>query len=247
MAGSALLAAAAFVAVMVFSPVEGVRARSRPGPPRPVFSLYEQGQRVRAAMSEGRNLAAVNIAGQTAARFPDEPQAWLLKVQAEFAAGLPAEASESAERLERAVDAQGPPRRPRNEAERSYRLAWAGLVRGRPGEARERFRHAAEVYAEATEGVMSEAVRQYNLASYLAMAGEVDLAAEHFARAVDEGYPERLNDGRGEPGWWRADPDLDPIRRHRLYLDAVVVLEERERAAGPDETRRRPGTDASAG
>lgn len=221
-AWSGVLAAASFVAVMVFAPVDvprlGMTEATRD------TTVHRQAVRIRRALGEGRNMAALSIGNQTVELFPEDPEAWLWKVLAEHATGRLAEARSSGERLAELTESEPEPSDPLGLSARLYRLAWASVVRGdRPG-SRPLFLEAAALYEPATVGLVDEAIRRYNLACYLGMGGEIDRAAEQFALAVDAGYG-------GDAGWWRVDPDLNPIREHRLYRDASVVLERAEEEA----------------
>lgn len=215
---SALLAVATFVAMLVYAPMPDARSRG------PVFvpaSVEDQAARIRRALAEGRHAAAVSIANQTTEQFPEDPDAWLWQVQVQHALGHEAGAGVAAEQLLRTTDASPIPAGPLAQALRSYRLGWANWALSRQDAALAHFTDAANLYALSSDGLVDEPIRQYNLASFLAMSGQPERAAEHFALAVNANY-------RADAGWWKVDPDLDPIRTQRAYLDAGVVLERRE-------------------
>jgi tetratricopeptide (TPR) repeat protein len=214
---SALLAVATFVVVLVFAPMP---QRGR-GPVFVPASVEDQAARMRRALAEGRHAAAVSIANQTTEQFPDDPEAWLWQVQVQHALGHEAGARVAAEQLLRVTESRPLPAGPLTQSVRSYRLGWANWALSRQDAARAHFADAAHLYALSSEGAVEEAVRQYNLASFFSMSGDPDRAAEHFALAVNANY-------RADAGWWKVDPDLDPIRTQRAFLDAGVVLERRE-------------------
>lgn len=229
-AWSGVLAAASFVGVMVFAPVDvprlGMTEATRD------TSVQRQAARIRRAMGQGRNMAALSIAHQTVELFPDDPDAWLWKAITEHAVGDSAEAREAGVRLSELIGTEPEPGDPFSGSARAYRVAWAAVVQGdRPG-SRPHFLEAAALYEPATVGLVDEAIRRYNLACYLGMGGEIERAAEQFALAVDAGYAV-------DAGWWLADPDLDPIREHRLYRDASVVLQRAREEAERDAREQR--------
>jgi serine/threonine protein kinase/Flp pilus assembly protein TadD len=63
----------------------------------------------------------------------------------------------------------------------------------------------------------------YGIACLFTRLGEADEAADHFAHSVRAGFRNRR--------WIESDPDLDPIRDHPRYLEAVATLEEQ---GGPE-------------
>lgn len=237
---SALLGVTTFAGVMLLGPVE----IDPPGGRAAISSVSDQAARMRRAMAGGRTLAAANIAAQTIEHFPDDSEAWLWQVQVRWSAGDTLEAREAGRRLEEILRIEEIPAGQLAQSHRAYRLGWAYWVLSRQAEAEAHFRDAAVLYEPGSLGVVPEAYRQYNLACYWAMGGEIDRAANHFAAAVDAGFG-------GDAGWWRADPDLVPLREHRAYLDAAVVLQRREQdranaaggrggAGGPRSVIRQP-------
>lgn len=215
---SALLAVVSFVLVMVFAPVR----TPEPGAGAPfVASVHEQAERIQRALVDGRALAASGIADRMTVEMPDNPEAWLWRVQVAHATGDAPGAVAAARRLRELLNAADPRRGPLTEAAWSYRMGWAHEALGEREPARSYFRNAAGSYESAAMGVVRESLRLYNLACYRAMAGDLDAAAALFAQAVDANY------GR-DAGWWRVDPDLNPIREHRAFRDAAVVLTRRE-------------------
>ncbi len=221
---SALLAAITFVAVLVLAPLPE-RAR---GPAVVTATPDEQAARIRRALADARHAAAVTIANQTTEQFPQDPDAWLWQVIVQHALGHEAGARVAAEQLLRTTEATPVPAGPLTQSIRSYRLGWANWALSRHDVARSHFADAANLYLPSSEGLLDEATRQYNLASFFAMSGQPERAADHFARAVGSNY-------RDEDRWWKVDPDLDPIRTQQVYLDADAVLERRE----ADRQRRR--------
>ena|GEM_PF-2767541 len=229
---SALLAATSFAVVMVVAPVDTRREFAGGYDAR--FGLSDQIARMRLALASARDLAAQNIAARTVEAFPDRTEAWLWKVQVEWSTGRLVSAAEAARRLEEMVLAEPVPAGPLAQSSRAYRLGWANWVLSRQDAARNYFLDAAALYESGSPGFASEPIRQYNLACYLAMAERPDRAADHFAKAVDAGYG-------GDGGWWQVDPDLNPIRKHPVYLDAALVLERRARENQRQRDARRLG------
>ncbi len=226
---SALLGLAAFIAVLVYAPIpeDGHGRRGVTGETGgAAMSLQEQGNRIRRSLADNRHAAAISIANQTVELFPDDPEAWLWQVQVQYALGQETGARVAAERLLNAVQARPLPGGQLPQAMRAYQLGWANWALSRQEIARQHFIDAANLFAPASDGLIEERARQYTLASFLAMGGQPERAAEHFALAVDANY-------RGTSGWWKVDPALASIRGQRAYLDAGVVLqrraEERER------------------
>lgn len=219
---SALLALVSFVGVMVLSPVPERDRRSNFVP----ASVEDQALRMRRALIEGRHEAARRVAEETARLFAAEPDAWLWKARVHHMLGEPASARQAGERLHAMLQEDGVPESVLAQAGWSYRMGWAEWVLSRKEVARTHFASAAGLLADERPDGLSEGMRLARLAGLWAMAGETDRAAETFAQAVDMGY-------MGEGGWWRLNPDLSPLREHRVFLDTGVVLtrleEERER------------------
>lgn len=188
-------------------------------------SVSDQAARIRRAMVSGRADAAVAIADETAANFPEDRETWLLIAQVHHTVGSPDIAAQAGQRLEAMTIERGLPTQPLRQSRHAYGLAWAHLTTGRGDTARGLFLQAAQLYEIAPSGMTSDFNIAYNLACYLAMAGEHDRAAMEFARAVELGYG-------ADDGWWRADPDLNPIRDHPIYVEAA-----REMAALEDDRR----------
>lgn len=230
---SALLGMATFMGVMVYAPTD--RDPRGLGDYDARFGLSDQAARMRLALANSRDLAAQNIAARTVEFYPDDPEAWLWKIQVDWSTGRPTQAAESARRLESLLQGAPVPSGPLAQSARAYRLGWACWVLSRHDEARSNFLDAAALYEDGSVGFVSEPIRQYNIACYLSMGGETDRAAERFALSVDAGYG-------GDAGWWQVDPDLSPIRKHPVYLDASLVLERRarERQRERDARRERP-------
>lgn len=222
-----VLAAFTFVLMLVYGPVEG----RRPGQGGAFVpsSVSEQAARIRRALVSGRADAAVSIADETASLFPDDRETWLWVAQVHHTVGSPDIAAQAGVRLEAMVIEQGVPNQLLLQSTHTYRLAWANLAMGRTDTARALFLQAARIYESAPPGMRADDRIAYNLACYLAMAGEDDRAAAAFARAVELGYAD-------DEGWWRADPDLDPIRSHPVYMEAakaMAALEEDRRWITP--------------
>jgi tetratricopeptide (TPR) repeat protein len=223
---SALLGLGAFIAVVVFAPVDTPRGRRSAAPNTP--RLDQSIQSIRTALVDGRSIASVNIAQNVVSKHPDEPDAWMWLAIVADRFGDPITAMDAAQRqLELLSDPDRAAREGRSSftagSEHAYRVAWGHRVLGDTATARTNFAKAADLLEEES-GAGETQFAQYNLACYRAMAGQHDRAADHFARAVEAGY------GR-DNGWWQTDPDLDPIRAHPVFVAAAERLEERARAA----------------
>lgn len=208
-------AAVSFVLMLVYGPVEG----RRPGEGGAFVpsSVTDQAVRLRRALVSGRADAAVAIADETARLFPEDRETWFWVTLVHHTVGSPDIAAQAGARLEAMMAERGLPTNPLRQSEHVYRVAWANQGMGRRETARALFLQAAQIYEASPPGMRSDFGIAYNLACYLAMAGEHDRAATEFARAVDLGYG-------ADEGWWKADPDLNPIRDHPVYLEAAREL-----------------------
>lgn len=225
---SVLLGLGAFIGVLVLAPVDTPSRRvSRPSLPR----LDQTINAVRTALMEDREIASVNIAQNAVHHHPRAADAWMWLAITADRTRDPMTAMKAAERLIELVEdpAWAAGRQTTSftaVSDRLYRLGWGYRLIGDRAGSEARFAEAADAL-ESEAGVRGGVFLEYNLACYRALAGEPDRAADHFARAIEAGY------GR-DNGWWRVDPDLDPIRSHPVFVGAG------ERLVEPAPARGRP-------
>lgn len=216
---SALLGLSAFIGVLVLAPVDIPQRRSARTATPPIGQLIRS---LRTALIEDRPLAALNLAEQAVEHHPSQPDAWMwLGIIADLNRDRATAVASGQRQLELLENVHS---RARVEvpsytagSDQLYRLAWGHLLMGRESEARSRFADAARALEQETEEGSTQ-FSEYNLACYRAMAGELDRAAEHFEKAVENGY-------RYDNGWWKIDPDLDPIREHPAFRRAAARVE----------------------
>lgn len=218
---SGLLALTSFGVVIATAPADPPPRVAGDGGPRPP-SVADMTARLRRALSQGRTEAARNLAARMTQHHPQDPESWLWSAITGHMLGDSAEAQIAGEQLRTMLQDREPPFSQRAQSMREYRMGWALWVQNRREEAADHFALAADLYEPATASENDDAIRSYNLACYRAMAGQIDRAAGCFADAVDAGYPP---DG----GWWRVDPDLDPIRDEPAFLAAAAEIEQRLR------------------
>jgi hypothetical protein len=211
---SACLGLAAFIGVLTLGRIEGRAPRDRVLGDNSASGVSTQA--VRRALIRGHAEGALNIARLASQERPDDPDAamWRAIMEHRSHSGLAGTASR------RLMELIGPDRTDMNPLDRSslaYHRGWALFTAGRYRESAEAFVLSADLYEQAAQG-WDPPLYQYNLACYRAMGGQTDRAAEHFALCVAAGYSDRT-------GWWKADPDLDPIREHPVFIAAAAKLE----------------------
>lgn len=237
---SALLGLAAFVGVLVLAPVDAPRRRqATPATP----GLNQLIGSIRAALAEDRDRAALNLAENAIEQHPDRPDAWMwMGITAELNRDPTTATQAGRLQLELLGNAESLPNPEVSGwtavSDRLYRLGWGHRLIGEEPEARVFFSRAADALEQETRGGPSQ-FAEYNLACYRALAGQHDRAAAHFARAVELGYAR-------DNGWWRADPDLDPIRGHPVFVAAGNALSERVAARRTDQTPPPAAADQAA-
>ncbi len=238
MAVSLFLGIVAFMGVLTLAPVDSPQRRT-PSPSSPGLSQLIGS--IRTALVEDRILGAVNLAENAVTLHPERADAWMwLGITAERN-GDPTTAMDAGRvQLELLGEPDRVPDAPVSGwtavSDRLYRSAWAHRLVGEEERARSLFAQAGDAL-EREAGIHATQFSEYNLACYRALAGEHDRAADHFARAVDNGY-------RFDNGWWDADPDLDPIREHPVFRRAAERLRERLEEHG---SRTGPDPEASDG
>ncbi|PCI09013.1 hypothetical protein COB72_07345 [bacterium] len=106
-----------------------------------------------------------------------------------------------------------------------YFRAWGKFGIGEVEESQAIFLKIATDLEERSGGETGEVTDSgvlYNLACYRSMGGELELALEHWKRALEQGYV--LGDG-----WWAADPDLEPVQCKSRFWDMKPGGRDRDR------------------
>ena len=204
---SGLLAAASFVYVLVFLPVQDPRARARAagdeGGAR-AQSVSEMDSAYRTAVSEFRLRSAERISEEMAGRFAEQPVSWFNRGLALRRLGQEQEAHRAWARLLGLIGSM-PAENDRSASRVAYYRGWALLGLGETGPSVGQFTEAMDLYLRSLGGAEPVQGEAYNLACYAALAGQTERAMGYWERALSTGYPDGAS-------WWAMDPDLDPIR-----------------------------------
>ncbi|MDX9912281.1 MAG: hypothetical protein RBS39_10660 [Phycisphaerales bacterium] len=190
---------------------------ARPGFGRRMTPRY--GDAVRGLFTQDDIRGAYQLSLARLEDSPDDDEAALFAALAADRLRLP-ERGEAWERL-RAMVRDNPEEF--GDARRDYLLGWAARGLGEISEAERRFsalvassaRLVAPRVANTSEGdpVLAGSGDLYNLACYLALAGEADAALDMFDAAVQAGWT--------DAAWPAADPDLETIREHPRFKAAL--------------------------
>jgi tetratricopeptide (TPR) repeat protein len=114
-------------------------------------------------------------------------------------------------------------------SENIYYYAWAIRETGEFEASQAIFGQIADQYALLTKDGDDEwggygAGDHYNLACYRALAGDLDLAMEHWSFAVELGFG-----GGASNQWWTVDPDLEPLHEFDRFWELGSQIGQAER------------------
>jgi len=189
-----------FVYVLGFAPIDERRSPRAAALSRPP-GVISTTQRMRSLLVSGQSEHAVALGSDLVTHHPESAAARLEYAQALEIDGRTDAAREQWERLLALEDDEN--------AERSgrrltlYQQARARVGIGQPERARPILLDLASSIERSEQG--PGGVNAYNLACYLALAGEHQRALEQWETALRGGFAEGS-------AWWRVDPDLDSIR-----------------------------------
>jgi len=242
--GSFVLAIGSFVYVVGFEPMdESTNPRARAINQVPARAAIIAS--VRRLMAQGRLSGADGVANTLVEHNPEDPGAYFYRAIIDELL----EKNESAMANWTILDAQlrslqsWPERY--TPAQLEYFRAWAKYGVGRIEESRALFggmadKLEAQVKINGDEQITNSGIL-FNLACYRSMAGETEIAIEHWARAVEFGYVDQ--------GWWAVDPDLKPLHSDTRFWAAGRLLDratERDMRDEESESEQDPETESDS-
>lgn len=211
-----------------------------PGTRRADMSYGTADARVRQALIRGNHQEARDIAERATQTTPNDPDAWMWRVVLSLRDPPMVGDAAAAMRLKLLLG-DDQLQDPLDESGRLYRMGWALRGLGSDDESHAAFLRAADLLEHSSVPGASGGFLEYNLACYRAMGGLHRDAAELFERAAEYGFVDIQ-------GWWRTDPDLDPIRDQPAYERAARIMRSRSEprpsaAPGPDADGSEPARD----
>lgn len=223
---SATLALGSFVYVLALAPMDDAQ-HPRAAAMGRVASKNDLIGFVRRAMAQGQLPNAQRYAQEMVEAHPDDPESYFYRALIERELGREEAARASWTRLLELLDDRAARLSRDAQDDRRYLRAWALMGLGETDTARTMFLEVAQELENLSprdeNGRFIDPNTHYNLACYLAMGGAHERALMQLAQLARRGF-------RGSPGWWQADPDLNPLHNDDRFWAIGAVLEERSGA-----------------
>lgn len=230
---SAVLGLSAFVYVVGFAPIDE-QASPRAGALNRVPDRATMISTIRRQMARGRIGGADQTSDLLLKHNPEDPGAYFYRAWVDHQLG----ATESALANWTVLDAQlrglntWPTRY--TDAQLEYFRAWAKRGIGEIEQSQVIFGKMSEDlegrFSKNADSEITNTGILYNLACYRSMAGDIEVAIDHWERAVELGY-------RSDGGWWAVDLDLEPLHSSERFWAAGQLLGRGEQDSDPDAGR----------